>query len=159
MKTTAEIELEIQKFRQLTPIDVYPQIIECWNEYERMWRTDNGRSYTYIIQDKQYSYHLLYLDGRLGIVERAGETIFSHLTPKLLKLMNGDMSDLNLPIVSQDRSLIKFDRLAPDLQQSIQHKYQFPVELQNKLDYRSNGNFVWSTETIEIARKYNLLKN
>lgn len=160
MKTSTEIELEIEQSRQLTLIDNLPKIIECWSEYEIMWRSDNGRSYPHIIQHKQYNYHLLYLDDRLGIVERSGETIFSCLTPKLSKILSGDISDLNLPVVSQDRSLIKFDRLDPQIQQMVGDKHRsFPLELQTQLDYRANGNYVWSPETIEIVRKYNLLKN
>jgi hypothetical protein len=158
MKITTDIEIEIQKSSQSSPIDIYPQIVECWNEHEKMWQTDNGRSYIHIIQTKAYNYHLLYLDGRLGIVEKSGTTIFFHLTTKVSKLMSGDLADLNIPMANEDRSLLGFDRLTPDVQQLLRDKYNFPEELRNKLDYRLNGDFVWSAETIKIAQQYNLLK-
>jgi hypothetical protein len=162
MKTAAEIQIEIDRSRQLEPIYSYPQIIECWNEHEKMWRTDNGRSYPHILQNQEYDYHLLYLDGRLGIVERSGKTIFSHVTERILKIMSGDVSTLEPlqpSVLNQDRALVKFDLLEPDIQNIVKEKHHsFPPELQSKLDYRPNGNYVWSTETIGIARKYNLLK-
>lgn len=158
MKTKTEIEAEINKSSQSPPIDIYPQIIECWNEHEKMWRTDNGRSYTHIIKTEEYKYHLLYLNDRLGIVEESGQTIFSHLSPKVSKLMSGDLADLNIPMVNGDRSLVKFNELTPDVRQSLQNKYNFPDDLQNQLDYRLNGDFVWSAETIKIAEQHNLLK-
>jgi hypothetical protein len=157
-KTARDIELEIQQSRQSLPIDRYPQIIECWSEYEKMWRIDNGRSYNHVIQSNQYNYHLLYFDGQLGIVEQSGQTIFSHLTPKLSRMMSGDISELGVPVISEDRHLVKFDELSPDVQKIVKRKHQsFPTDLQNKLDYRSNGNIVWSIETINIFNEYSQL--
>jgi hypothetical protein len=155
-KTPADIELEIQQSRQLQPIYRYPKVIECWSEYEKMWRTDNGRSYNHIIQFQHYNYHLVYFDGQLGIVEQLGKTIFSHLTPELSKMIISEIPDLDLSVINEARHLFKFNKLPPDIQVIVNEKHQsFPVELQDELDYRSNGNIVWSMETINIFNNHN----
>ena len=104
-KTAADIQVDINLTFLLEPIDTYPDVIECHNEYGRMWRNDRGRGYTDIIDHVDYNYHLLFLDGKLGIVEYQGKTVFCHLTSKLeAELLNGDreklwqIKDLNLEI-------------------------------------------------------------
>ncbi len=88
MKTHHQIQSEIVASQQLPKFDRHPAITECWNEHEKLWRDDNGRSYIHWVEDRQYKYHLLYFDGRLAIVERNGVTIFSHLTARLEKAIN-----------------------------------------------------------------------
>jgi hypothetical protein len=76
MKSQHQIQAEIES-SSLSPIfSNYPAVIECWNERELMWRTDNGRSYAHIVETSQYQYHLIYFDGQLAIVERDGVTLF-----------------------------------------------------------------------------------
>jgi hypothetical protein len=90
-KTTAEIQVDINLTFWLDKIDTLPDVIECHNEYGRMWRNDRGRAYTDIIDNIDYNYHLLFFDGKLGIVEDRGKTVFCHLTPELeARLLNGD---------------------------------------------------------------------
>jgi hypothetical protein len=83
MKTYHQIQSEIATSQQLPKFDRHPAITECWNEYERLWRDDNGRGYVYIVTDRPYEYHLMYFDGRLVVAERNGMTIFTHLTERL----------------------------------------------------------------------------
>ena len=88
MKTHHQIQSEIETSQQLPKFDRHPAITECWNEYEQMWRDDNGRNYIHWVADRPYEYHLMYFDGRLAIAERNGVTIFSHLTDRLERAMN-----------------------------------------------------------------------
>ena len=89
MKTHQEIQAQIAATRQLPKFDQYPAIIECWNEYEKFWRDDNGRSYMHWVVDRPYEYHLIYFDEHLVVVERNGVTLFSHITARLTKIMEG----------------------------------------------------------------------
>ena len=90
MKTYQEIQAEIAISSQLPKFDRYPAVMECWSEYEKFWRDDNGSSYVHWVEDRQYEYHLLYFDGKLALAERNGVTIFSHLTERLIDVMNGN---------------------------------------------------------------------
>jgi hypothetical protein len=67
MKTYQEIQAEIAGSRLLPKFDCYPAVMECWNEYEKLWRDDNGFSY----------------------VQQNGITIFSHLTERFTQVMEG----------------------------------------------------------------------
>ena len=64
MKSQQQIRSEIDASEQLPKFDRYPAVIECWNERELMWRTDNGRSYAHIVETSEYQYHLMYFNGR-----------------------------------------------------------------------------------------------
>ena len=90
MKTHHQIQSAIDLSSQLPKFDRYPAVIECWNERELMWRTDNGRSYAHIVETSEYQYHLMYFNGRLAIVERDGVTIFAHLTDRLTEMMSNE---------------------------------------------------------------------
>jgi hypothetical protein len=90
MKSQHQIQAEIDSSSQLPIFSNYPAVIECWNERELMWRTDNGRSYAHIVETSAYQYHLIYFDGQLAIVERDGVTLFSHLTDRLTELMSNN---------------------------------------------------------------------
>ncbi len=90
-KTAADIQVDVNLTFLLDKIDTLPDVIECHNEHGRMWRNDRGRAYTDIVDNVDYNYHLLFLDGKLGIVEYQGKTVFCHLTPKLeAQLLNDD---------------------------------------------------------------------
>ena len=89
MKTYQEIQSEILTSSRLPKFDRYPAVMECWNEYEKFWRDDNGSSYVHWVTDRRSEYHLLYFDGKLALVEQNGVTIFSHLTERFSKVMNG----------------------------------------------------------------------
>jgi hypothetical protein len=89
MKTHHQIQSEIEASHQLPKFDRHPAITECWNEYERMWRDDNGRCYADFITARPYEYHLMYFDGMLAIAERNGVTIFSHVTERLARAIDG----------------------------------------------------------------------
>jgi hypothetical protein len=91
MKTSQQIELEIAAASRLPKIDDYPAIQELWNEYEIMWRMDNGRGYQHILSHPQSKYHLLYFDRQLVIVEREGVTIFSHLTNRIDRVLGNPL--------------------------------------------------------------------
>lgn len=88
MKNQQQIQSEIEASARLPKFDTFPEVIECWNEREILWRTDRGRSYPHIIDARPYQYHLMYFDGRLAIVEQAQVTIFSHLTARLAEEMS-----------------------------------------------------------------------
>jgi hypothetical protein len=90
MKTYQEIQTEIAATKQLPKFDRYPAVMECWSEHEKFWRDDNGRSYAHWVTDRPYEYHLMYFDGHLAIAERNGVTIFSHLTERLTRVMEGN---------------------------------------------------------------------
>jgi hypothetical protein len=90
MKSQHQIQAEIDSSSQLPIFTNFPAVIECWNERELMWRTDNGRSYAHIVETSQYQYHLIYFDEQLAIVERDGVTLFSHLTDRLTEMMSND---------------------------------------------------------------------
>jgi reverse gyrase len=107
MKTHHQIQSAIDLSSQLPKFDLYPAVIECWNERELMWRTDNGRSYAHIVETSEYQYHLMYFNERLAIVERDGVTIFSHLTDRLTEMMSNDAPTVRLnrdrmPVISVD---------------------------------------------------------
>ena len=102
MKTHHQIQSEIETSQQLPKFDRHPAITECWNEYERLWRDDNGRSYIHWVADRPYEYHLMYFDSRLAIAERNGVSIFSHLTDRLATAMNGTEA---LPVSSNYDSI------------------------------------------------------
>ncbi len=89
MKTDREIQAEIAASSLLPKFDRYPAVMECWSEYEKFWRDDNGSSYIHWVTDRQYEYHLLYFDGKLALAEQNGVTIFSHLTEQFIKVMKG----------------------------------------------------------------------
>jgi hypothetical protein len=107
MKTHHQIQSEIETSQQLPKFDRHPAITECWNEYEQLWRDDNGRSYIHWVEDRQYEYHLMYFDGRLAIAERNGVTIFSHLTERLER----SMKDREAATVSNNYDAISLDEL------------------------------------------------
>ena len=109
MKTHHQIQSEIDLSSQLPKFDRYPAVIECWNERELMWRTDNGRSYAHIVETSEYQYHLMYFNGRLAIVERDGVTIFAHLTAQLTEMMSNDAP--TVPLNQDERSVISIDDL------------------------------------------------
>lgn len=109
MKTHREIRAEIAKTSQLPKFDRYPAIIECWNEHEKLWRDDNGRSYVHWVEDRPYEYHLIYFDEYLVIVERNGVTIFSHLTEQFTKIMEGHEEPVEF---RADRPTISLTELA-----------------------------------------------
>lgn len=105
MKTHQQIQSEIELSSQLPNFDNFPAVIECWNERELMWRTDNGHSYAHIVETSEYQYHLMYFNGRLAIVERDGVTIFAHLTVRLTEMMSNDAPTVRLnrdrmPVIS-----------------------------------------------------------
>ncbi len=89
MKTYQEIQAEIAGSRLLPKFDCYPAVMECWNEYEKLWRDDNGCSYVHWVTDRQCEYYLLYFSGKLALVEQNGVTIFSHLTERFTQVMEG----------------------------------------------------------------------
>ena len=89
MKTHQEIQSEIAASSLLPKFDRYPTIMECWNEYEKLWRDDNGRSYVHWVEKRPYEYHLVYFDGKLALAERNGVTIFSHLTERFIRGSSG----------------------------------------------------------------------
>jgi hypothetical protein len=107
MKTHHQIQSEIAASQQLPKFDRHPAITECWNESEKLWRDDNGRSYIHWVEDRQYEYHLMYFDGRLAIAERNRVTIFSHLTERLERAMSGRET----AIVSNNYDAISLDEL------------------------------------------------
>ena len=109
MKTHHQIQSEIDLSSQLPKFDRYPAVIECWNERELMWRTDNGRSYAHIVETSEYQYHLMYFNGQLAIVERDGVTIFAHLTDRLTELMSNDAP--TVPLNQDERTVISVDDL------------------------------------------------
>jgi hypothetical protein len=82
----SEIALTLATYPQ--PLDRYPQIIECYNEQERLWVNNNGKCYVDLVADLPCEYFLLYFDGHLVIAEERGQTIFSHLTPELEREMS-----------------------------------------------------------------------
>lgn len=107
MKSQQQIRSEIDASEKLPKFDRYPAVIECWNERELMWRTDNGRSYAHIVETSEYQYHLMYFNGRLAIVERDGVTIFAHLTDRLTEMMSNDaptvpLNQDRIPVISVD---------------------------------------------------------
>jgi hypothetical protein len=89
-RTSAQIQSEIALTRATypQPFDRYPQIIECYNEKERLWVNNNGKCYIDLVTDAPCESFLLYFNGHLAIVEERGQTIFSHLTPKLEREMS-----------------------------------------------------------------------
>jgi hypothetical protein len=109
MKTHHQIQSAIDLSSQLPKFDRYPAVIECWNERELMWRTDNGRSYAHIVETSEYQYHLMYFNGRLAIVERDGVTIFAHLTDRLTEMMSNDAP--TVPLNQDERTVISVDDL------------------------------------------------
>jgi hypothetical protein len=109
MTSQQQIQAEIDSSSQLPKFTNFPAVIECWNERELMWRTDNGRSYAHIVETSAYQYHLIYFNGQLAIVERDGVTIFSHLTPELAEVMSNDAP--TVPLNQTKISVISVDDL------------------------------------------------
>jgi hypothetical protein len=148
MKTDSQIQAEIEAARLLTPFYIYPKTIECWNEYEVMWRTDNGRSYNHVIEREDYRYHLLYFDDKLATVEVDGVTIFSHLLPGLELIMQGKEPEITSSFSSQKLS---FDRLPLVIQQRVKSKHdRFPIEVRPYLEYKLDGNLVMSISALDV---------
>ena len=147
MKTDAQIQLEIEAARKLTPFNTYPKIIECWNEYEVMWRTDNGRSFNHIIKHEDYRYHLIYFNDKLAIVEVEGTTIFSHLLPELEQIMQGKAP--NIPTVI-DKQKFNYDRLPEHIQQLVKSQHaRFPAKVRPHLEYKLDGSLIMSNAALD----------
>lgn len=152
MKTPTQIQAEIDIARQRTPFSRHPKTIECWSEYEVMWRTDNGRSYNHVIEHKNYQYHLIYFDDDLAIVEKSGVTIFSHLLPELEKIMEGKTNDALLTSAPQK---VPYDRLSPEIQSKVKSKHDnFPIEVQPLLEYELDGNLSLSVAALDILARF-----